>query len=109
MPVTRLAAIARKRENEERVLDSLRDRILSGAYAVGFHLRESQVAAELGVSRTPIREALQRLAVEGLIDLYPNRGARVAGWSEQELEEIFGLRILLESYGARLAAPRIDP
>lgn len=96
-----------RKDSLEGILVRLRSGILSGAYPVGFHLRESTLAAEMGVSRTPVREALQRLAVEGMVDLYPNRGARVAGWSEEELEEISGLRILLESYGARLAAGRV--
>lgn len=96
------------RESLEGIIVRIRSRIISGEYPVGFHLRESQLASDLGVSRTPIREALHRLAVEGVVDVYANRGARVAGWSDDELDQIFGLRVLLESYGARLAAGRIS-
>ncbi len=91
-----------------QVTETIRDRILSGAYPAGHHLRESAVAADLNVSRTPVREALQRLAADGLVDLSPNRGARVTGVTEDELHEIFSLRVLLEGYGARRAATRMD-
>jgi DNA-binding GntR family transcriptional regulator len=86
--------------------EAIRDRILDGTFAVDDHLVEADLAAQLDVSRTPVREALRRLASEGLVTFQPNRGARVAGWSEAELAEIFELRALLESYGARLAAAR---
>lgn len=76
-------------------------------YAIDDHLVEVELAAKFEVSRTPVREALRRLSSEGLVTFQPNRGARVAGWSETELAEIFELRALLESYGARLAATRI--
>jgi DNA-binding GntR family transcriptional regulator len=86
--------------------ETIRDRILNGTFAVDDHLVEADLAAQLDVSRTPVREALRRLASEGLVTFQPNRGARVAGWSDAELAEIFELRALLESYGARLAAAR---
>lgn len=89
--------------------DQIRDRILGGAYAIQDHLVEADLAAQLAVSRTPVREALRRLASEGLVIFQPNRGARVAGWTDAELSEIFELRALLESYGARLAAVRVTP
>jgi len=89
------------------VAETLRERILAGFYPAGHHLRETAVAADLNVSRTPVREAFQRLAADGLVDLYPNRGARVTGFSDDELNEIFSLRVLLEGYAARLAAQRI--
>jgi DNA-binding GntR family transcriptional regulator len=90
------------------VTETIRDRILAGVYPAGHHLRESAIATDLKVSRTPVREALQRLAADGLIDLSRNRGARVTGFTEDELDEIFGLRVLLEGYGARLAATRMN-
>ncbi|MGH9065415.1 MAG: GntR family transcriptional regulator [Acidimicrobiales bacterium] len=88
----------------ERAYDVIRQAILGGTYAPGSPLREEELAEVVGVSRTPVREALRRLDAEGLIDFYPNRGASVAAWSEHELDEIFGLRLRLEGYGARLAA-----
>ena len=91
----------------ERAYGGIRQGILSGAHAPASHLREEELAAATGVSRTPVREALRRLAAEGLVELTPNRGVRVAAWSERDLQEIFELRALLESYGARLAAGRV--
>jgi DNA-binding GntR family transcriptional regulator len=89
--------------------EAIKHRILQGAYAIDDHLVEADLAASFDVSRTPIREALHRLSSEGLVTFEPNRGARVAGWSDAELAEIFELRALLESYGARLAAMRVTP
>jgi len=91
----------------ERAYTTIRQGILSGAHAPASHLREEELAAQVGVSRTPVREALRRLAAEGLLEVTPNRGVRVSAWSERDLQEIFELRALLESYGARLAAGRI--
>jgi DNA-binding GntR family transcriptional regulator len=87
----------------------IRAGILSGEFARGQRLREEELAERVGVSRTPVREALRRLDAEGLIDFTPNRGARVTAWSERELEDLYEARALLEGYGARLAATRITP
>lgn len=92
----------------ERVYDIVRSKIVSGELGPGERLREETLAETIGVSRTPVREALRRLDADGLIVLEENRGAQVASWTEQDLEEIFGLRALLEGYGARLAAEAID-
>ncbi len=89
------------------VTETIRDRILAGVYPAGHHLRENALATDLKVSRTPVREALQRLAADGLVDLSRNRGARVTGFTGEELDEIYGLRVLLEGYGAKLAATRM--
>jgi DNA-binding GntR family transcriptional regulator len=86
----------------------IRQRIQDGSYPPGLRLRENQLVADLGVSRTPIREALRRLHAEGLVITTPNKGARVASWSEQDFEDVFEMRILLESYAARLAAQRAE-
>ena len=59
----------------------LRDLILAGALAAGSKLGEAELATRLDVSRTPVREALSRLAAEGLVEIVPNRGARVARWT----------------------------
>ena len=88
----------------QRAYVSLRDKILTGAYTVGEPLREELVAESLGISRTPVREALRRLDAEGLVELSEHRGARVAGWTPQDMEEIFVLRVMLEAQAARLAA-----
>ena len=73
----------------DRVAETLRDAMLDGSLAPGDHLAEADLAARLGVSRTPVREALGRLAAEGLVDLQPNRGARVVNWTPEELRQIF--------------------
>jgi DNA-binding GntR family transcriptional regulator len=93
----------------EQAAQALRDEILSGAIASGARLGEAELAGRLRVSRTPIREALTRLAAEGLVELQPNRGARVATWSTAELREIFELRLRLEPYAVRQAVPKLAP
>jgi DNA-binding GntR family transcriptional regulator len=86
----------------------LRELILAGALPAGTKLGEADLATRLDVSRTPVREALSRLAAEGLVDLVPNRGARVARWSDEDLEQIFELRLRLEPYAVGLAIPRLS-
>lgn len=88
--------------------EGLRTRILSGALTAGERLGEEELAEALGISRTPVREALRRLAAEGLVELLPNRGARVPRWDEDDVNDIFDLRALLESHGARHAATSSD-
>lgn len=90
------------------VYEALRAGILEGEYALGSRLGEVELAGSLGVSRTPVREALRRLDSEGLVDVLPNRGARVASWCEQDLDDIYELRALLESHGAARAATRVS-
>lgn len=84
----------------------LRAGILDGTHPAGSRLREDTLAEELGLSRTPVREALQRLGTEGLVAHLAHRGARVASWSAADLEETFALRAVLEGLGARRAAER---
>jgi DNA-binding GntR family transcriptional regulator len=96
-------------EASEGVFDEVRRAIINGEYLPGSRLVETQLADALEVSRTPVREALVRLAAEGFVDLIRNRGAFVAKWSDHDLEEIFGLRVLLEGYGLRIAATKIRP
>jgi DNA-binding GntR family transcriptional regulator len=93
----------------ERVLAALRELILHGQLAAGARLGEVELAERLGVSRTPVREGLTRLAAEGLVELVPNRGARVASWSVAELEGVFDLRSALEPRLTGYAAPRARP
>ncbi|TDV56426.1 GntR family transcriptional regulator [Actinophytocola oryzae] len=91
----------------ETAYDVIRRGVLSGEFARGQRLREEELAVRVGVSRTPVREALRRLNAEGLVNFTPNRGARVTAWSERELEDLYEARALLEGFGARLAASRI--
>jgi DNA-binding GntR family transcriptional regulator len=91
----------------ESVVNAVRGLILRGQYTAGSRLGEVELAATLGVSRTPVREALRLLAAEGLVELTPNKGARVMAWSDAELEEVFVLRAQVEGLAARRAAERV--
>lgn len=92
----------------DRVYALLREGILEGRYEQGDRLGEAELAEDLGSSRTPVREALRRLEMEGLVEVLPHRGARVVEWAAEDLEEIYNLRMLLEGYAAAHAAPRIS-
>jgi DNA-binding GntR family transcriptional regulator len=83
------------------IADRLRVAIKSGAYPPGARLPERRLSTELGVSHIPVREALTRLAEEGLVEREPRRGARVAALSARQLDEISTLRIVLEQFVAR--------
>ncbi|TFC00184.1 MULTISPECIES: GntR family transcriptional regulator [unclassified Cryobacterium] len=86
----------------------LRRRILSGEIPARTVLREQSLADELGLSRTPVREALRRLDEAGLVDFTPNRGATVVSWTQEQVRETYCLRAGLESRAAGLAATRIS-
>lgn len=92
----------------ERAYDHVKSGILSGALDGGDRLPEDAIAASLGISRTPVRDALRRLESEGLVESLPNSGARVSQWTEDELAEIANMRVMLEGYAAELAARKID-
>jgi DNA-binding GntR family transcriptional regulator len=91
---------------ERRVYDRLRDQILSGDLRPGDQLVEARLASELGVSKTPVREALIRLQRDGLVHAEPYRGARVMSPSEEDVREILELRLALEVHIARDLAER---
>ena len=93
----------------EGVYQVLREGIVERTIAPGQHLAEQQLAQELGVSRTPVREALRRLALEGFVVMVPRRGAYVAGMSLKDMNDVFELRMALEGLAAYLAAQRITP
>lgn len=88
------------------VLEEIRRRIVAGVYAPGERVFEDQLAADLDVSRNPVREALQALAGEGFIELEPRRGARIAVVSRARAAELFEVREVLEGLVASLAARR---
>lgn len=88
----------------ELAYTNIKHRIVSGELAAGENLKERDLCAELGLSRTPIREALRRLNAEGLVTARPRRSMIVAELSEKELREIFQLGSVLESFACRLAA-----
>ncbi len=87
----------------------LEDDIVSGGIEAGSVLRQEQLSERFGVSRTPIREALRRLAAHGLVSFTPNRGVRVRTLSRDELREAFLVRAELESLATELAVPRMTP
>jgi DNA-binding GntR family transcriptional regulator len=89
------------------ILSRLRDFIVEGNLTEGTRIPERQLCEMFGISRTPLREALKVLASEGLIDLLPNRGARVRELGPQELAELFDLMGGLESLAGRLACEKI--
>ncbi|MDR3673224.1 MAG: GntR family transcriptional regulator [Holophaga sp.] len=91
------------------VTDALRKAILSKRLKPGERLIEEQLAADLGVSRNPVREALRMLESEGLVEISPRRGASVTNLSEDEAQEIVEVRAALEGLCARLAARRCSP
>lgn len=90
----------------DAVRSNLEQLILSGAFSDGDRLNETRLAEKLGVSRTPLREALQSLAANGLVELVPNRGAFVRHPSTTEMVEMFEVMAELEAMCARLAARR---
>lgn len=92
----------------EHAYQEIRRLVASGRYVAGDRLREEELSAAIGVSRTPVREALRRLAAEGFVEFISNRGAHVAAWSASELTDIFELRAMLEGYVARRTAVSID-
>lgn len=91
------------------VAEAIRRAILAGRYKSGERLVEDRLSAEFKVSRVPVREALKTLAAEGLVELLPRRGARVAAWSHDVALELVEVRATLEGLNARLAARRHDP
>ena len=93
----------------ERALDDLREAILGGDLAAGAHLGEVELAARLGLSRTPVREALTRLAAEGLVELEAHRGARVTSFSRDDLDGIFDVRLALEPQATSRAVAHATP
>jgi DNA-binding GntR family transcriptional regulator len=86
---------------------TIQARVLSGAIATGTRLRQESLAAEFGVSRTPVREALRKLQASGLVEVQPNRGALVRRPTAREVREAYEVRAELEGLAASLAASRI--
>lgn len=107
MPTTKnpLQPVERSVSLGERVYELLREYLRSGQVKWGESLREASLAARLGVSRTPVREALARLASEGLVEAH-GRSFTVPALTEDDLQDIYELRVLLESEAVRQAAGR---
>ena len=90
-----------------RVFNKLRDDILSGKYEDHEELKEVAIGEEMGVSRTPVREAFRQLELEGLIQIIPNKGAYVTGITEKDVKDIYMIRSKLEGLCARWATEHI--
>ena len=90
-----------------KVFHKLREDILNGKYKQNEELRESAIGDELGVSRTPVREAFRQLELEGLIKMIPNKGAYVTGITLKDVQDIYMMRSLLEGLCARWATEHI--
>lgn len=91
----------------EIVFETLRDAIITGKMGPGERLMEIQLAEEMGVSRTPVREAIRKLELEGFVVMVPRKGAYVAGVSIKDIADVFEVRAALEALAASLAAERI--
>jgi DNA-binding GntR family transcriptional regulator len=99
-PLTRNASSA--------ATELIRQAIVDGRLPPGRRLKEEELARELGISRTPVREALLVLSAEGLVDVAPNKGAAVRSHSVEDLDDLYQLRAVIEGYSARRAAARLS-
>ena len=104
----------RENENEylplrDVVFNTLRQSILTGELKPGERLMEIHLADKLGVSRTPIREAIRKLELEGLVTMIPRRGAEVAQITEKSLRDVLEVRRALDALAVELACERITP
>ncbi|MGI6697613.1 MAG: GntR family transcriptional regulator [Clostridiales bacterium] len=92
----------------EKIFLKLRQDILDGKYKAGDSLVELKLAEEMGVSRTPVREAIRQLELEGLVYSIPNKGVFVEGITGQDIEDIYAIRECMEGLAARWAIERMD-
>lgn len=92
----------------DEVFNTLRQRILKGTYKPGERLMEIHLAEQLGVSRTPIREAIRMLELEGLVKMIPRKGAQVASISREDLQDVLEVRKALDTLAVKLACMRIS-
>jgi DNA-binding GntR family transcriptional regulator len=93
-------------KSTDKAYAAIRDMIVDGRFQPGDRLSEELLSAEIGVSRTPVREALRRLEADYFVAIKANRGARVLGWESGDVEDLFQLRALVEGFAARCAADR---
>ena len=90
-----------------KVYDQIRQDILNGVYKEHEELKEATLGEKMGVSRTPVREALRQLELEGLVEIIPNKGARVTGITKKDIDDIYQIRYLLEGLSARWATEHV--
>ena len=92
----------------EQVFSKIEEDIINGRYKEGQKVTESMLSNELGVSRTPIRESIRRLELEGLIDIIPNKGIVITGVTREDIEDIYDIRELIEGLATRKAAIKMN-
>ena len=104
-----LRALPARKSAGQYVFEYLKQAITRGDIAPGGRLVESHIADSIGVSRTPVREALHKLESQGFLRKLPAGGFTAVGLTRQDIDETFGIRSVLESYAARLAAENHTP
>lgn len=92
----------------ERTYTFLRSEILSGRYPAGLRIKQEEIARTLGLSRIPVRDAIQRLLAEGFVTLQPDRGVVVTRLTAEDISELFEIRAALEALAVQLSAPRVE-
>ncbi|PLX87782.1 MAG: GntR family transcriptional regulator [Desulfuromonas sp.] len=100
--------IERHQTLREKILETIREAILKGTLKPGEKVAEPDLAERFGISRTPIREAFRQLESEGYLTVIPRKGAVVAALSEQDVQEFYAIKSILEGYAAELAASRLE-
>ena len=90
-----------------QVYDILKSEIIDGVYPPGYQIVETDVAARLNISRSPVRDAIHQLAREGLLDYFPNRGVYIKVYTAKEVHDIFAVRLLLEQYAISNISPEL--
>lgn len=93
----------------EKILETIRDAIISGGLKPGEKVAEPELAERFGISRTPIREAFRQLESEGYLTVIPRKGAVVASFSQRDVEEFYAIKSILEGYAARRACAKLTP
>ncbi len=104
-----LKALPIRKSAGQHVFEYLKQAIIRGGIVPGSRLVESRIADSIGVSRTPVREALHKLESQGFLKRLPTGGFTILGLTRQDIDETFGIRSVLESYAARLAAENHSP
>jgi DNA-binding GntR family transcriptional regulator len=97
-----------QRSTSDLIADALREAILRGIFRAGKPLRQDEIAKEFGVSRIPVREAMRQLEAEGLLTFSPNRGATVSILSSTDVQEIYEIRVALETMALEFAIPKLE-
>jgi GntR family transcriptional regulator, rspAB operon transcriptional repressor len=106
-----MALLDQKKENRSLtsiIFERIREDILNLRYRIGEKLVEAKLAEEMGVSRTPVREALKQLELDGLVENIPNRGVVVKGISSQDIADIYSIRVAIEGIAVGWAIDRMD-